>query len=1091
MPRHIELDRTFWPLGDGEEYDPDTLRAQARFELHLMHWSNLLTMTRVVILAEAGTGKTHELRETARRLRREGKAAFFCRIEWLATDSLENALSEGSIEEVRSWLEGSHTAWFFLDSVDEARLANPQFFEKALRALARALNHAISRAYIFITARVSDWRATSDLVLVKDVLPPPPTRNTVDTQRAEQDTATLDAETEVKPAEKDPQDDVQVVQLAPLTADQMRQFATGQGVQDVAAFMAAITRADADIFAERPQDLLELIVYWNEHGRIGTHAEMIAFNIDKKLVEPNPDRDEARPLAQAKALEGAMLLAAALTLTRKNAILLPDRPVGPTRAAQAIEPKELLRDWEARDIHTLLGRALFDEATYGRVRFHHRSVRECLTARWLLHLLESGKPRRAVEGLLFAQRYGLDVVIPSMQPIAAWLALGDERVRTRILTIAPDILIEHGDPSRLPVAIRAHLLQRFANLNAGRSDTGASFAMASVHRLADPRLATTMLDLLHQHREKEHIRQLLLNIVWQGPIPECAEAALAFALDTTMDPHTRICGIRAVGAAGNEGQQRRLAEAVLRNISPWEQQELGAAVGALFPGVLTVDELLTLLEAVEPPPRYDVNALEYALQEIVSVTCPLPQREPLLIGLVGLLEREPHIMPRYCEVSQRYGWLLRYAAQLAECILLDADAKTLQFNNAVLRTIELEAQEIDYPNVYHRIDHRLQDFISELPTLRHFLFWRSVERRRKELAAEGTRLTGWWQARPGSPFGLNALVRQFNVDDFSVFLRDVRQRTEIDDRLVALTAAFALWRQGGRGRKGRERMWRAVRGESEFEAKLHTLLHPGPETEEERRHHRSERDFRRRHAERQARQAQARRKWVMRLRNNIDRIRSVDRATVDQVFRELYRLGQEILRLAHSSTRWGSNRWELLEAECGREVAEAARDGLMAFWRLYESPLPSEHNTNGVTNGTIIGLIGLAIEARERPGWARALSARDAQRASRYALCELNGFPDWAPDLLAAHPEAFDAVMHRELSWELERPADVPPPHYMLSALLYGPEPIRARYCPIIQKLLEQAEPAHAQTLEHTLSIVLRVGCSRPIYVRRSCTATL
>jgi hypothetical protein len=83
MPRHIELDRIFWPLGDGEEYDPDTLRAQARFGLHLMHWSNLLTMTRVVILAEAGTGKTHELRETARRLRREGKAAFFCRIEWL------------------------------------------------------------------------------------------------------------------------------------------------------------------------------------------------------------------------------------------------------------------------------------------------------------------------------------------------------------------------------------------------------------------------------------------------------------------------------------------------------------------------------------------------------------------------------------------------------------------------------------------------------------------------------------------------------------------------------------------------------------------------------------------------------------------------------------------------------------------------------------------------------------------------------------------------------------------------------------------------------------------------------------------------
>ena len=100
MPRHIEVDRTFWPLGDGEEYDPDTLRAKARFGLNLMHWSDLLTMTRVVILAEAGTGKTHELRETARRLRREGKAAFLCHIEDLATDGLEKALSEGNFEEV-------------------------------------------------------------------------------------------------------------------------------------------------------------------------------------------------------------------------------------------------------------------------------------------------------------------------------------------------------------------------------------------------------------------------------------------------------------------------------------------------------------------------------------------------------------------------------------------------------------------------------------------------------------------------------------------------------------------------------------------------------------------------------------------------------------------------------------------------------------------------------------------------------------------------------------------------------------------------------------------------------------------------------
>ena len=166
----------------------------------------------------------------------------------------------------------------------------------------------------------------------------------------------------------------------------MRRFAAAQGVRDVPALMDAIARADAEIFAERPQDLLELIGYWAKHGRIASHAELIEFNIKSKLAERNPDRDVARPLVSAKAFEGAMSLAAALIFTKRNSIILPDQPVDPDRAASSIEANDALPDWDARDIQTLLSRPLFDEATYGRVRFHHRSVQEYLTAQWLHHL---------------------------------------------------------------------------------------------------------------------------------------------------------------------------------------------------------------------------------------------------------------------------------------------------------------------------------------------------------------------------------------------------------------------------------------------------------------------------------------------------------------------------------------------------------------------------------------------------------------------------------------------------------------------------------------------------------------------------------
>src|SRR5918992_5296067 len=101
MLPHVELNRTFWPLGDSHEYDPDRLRATSAFGLNQFHWPELLEMSRVVILAEAGTGKTHELRQIARRLRTEGNTAFFCDIADLADFSLADALIEGNAQELQ------------------------------------------------------------------------------------------------------------------------------------------------------------------------------------------------------------------------------------------------------------------------------------------------------------------------------------------------------------------------------------------------------------------------------------------------------------------------------------------------------------------------------------------------------------------------------------------------------------------------------------------------------------------------------------------------------------------------------------------------------------------------------------------------------------------------------------------------------------------------------------------------------------------------------------------------------------------------------------------------------------------------------
>jgi hypothetical protein len=72
------------------------------------------------------------------------------------------------------------------------------------------------------------------------------------------------------------------VGLVPLSREQMREFALLQSVPDPDALLADIRRRDAEDFAERPQDLIELCSDWREHHRIRTHREQVETNIATK-----------------------------------------------------------------------------------------------------------------------------------------------------------------------------------------------------------------------------------------------------------------------------------------------------------------------------------------------------------------------------------------------------------------------------------------------------------------------------------------------------------------------------------------------------------------------------------------------------------------------------------------------------------------------------------------------------------------------------------------------------------------------------------------------------------------------------------------
>ena len=90
--------------------------------------------------------------------RNRAERAFLIRIEDIK-DDFESAFEVGNADALADWMNSGEDAWFFLDSVDEARLDSPHTFEKAIRHFAGRIKSAQHRARIFISSRPFAWRA--------------------------------------------------------------------------------------------------------------------------------------------------------------------------------------------------------------------------------------------------------------------------------------------------------------------------------------------------------------------------------------------------------------------------------------------------------------------------------------------------------------------------------------------------------------------------------------------------------------------------------------------------------------------------------------------------------------------------------------------------------------------------------------------------------------------------------------------------------------------------------------------------------------------------------------------------------------------
>ncbi len=1068
LPEFIQLGRRFseYDVERPREHDDWTFTFSSEFQAPHT-WEEVLTHRATVVVAEAGTGKSTELRQKTLELRANGKAAFFCRLEDLAISPITRALEIGTPEELSSWLEGNEDGWFFLDSVDEAKLIDSRHFHRAIAEFAETISAHWHRLHVILSTRPHAWGRYDEREMLcrwlRLCLKEEQERGAEANENAEPDweptSEVVEADSSASEAKNKPakRPVLHEWQLAPLDATQIRRFAEAHGLDDVEAFLAELERANADVFANRPEDLRGLIELWRSKKRFGSYSEVVFSNVRLKLGETNPRRQHAAELTPDRAVCGAERLAAAVTFTRKTSIRLPDGEVDPKVRGEVLDPRDVLLDWRPAEIQELLGRALFDESLYGTVRFHHRTAREYMTARWLSRLLGQRKHRRSVQDILFVCPYGTEmpVVRPSVKPIAAWLSVWDPDIHDRVLRIDPKVLLEFGDAGSLRPETRSALLKHFARRYASQKHTPLSLHVREVCRLADPTLVGTVRELLVEYRDHDDVRKLLLRVVREGKLEGCGDLVLGFATDAVIkDNYTRTCAIQAIRAVGTQDEKALLKKAICGNLARENRAILAAGMEALFPAHLSVAEVLGIVEAAPTEDEDTIDILHFTLERLVKgLKEPIDQLE-LLEGLTALLQRAP-LKSKWCPISLRYAGLLQSTYPLA--IALVARRPDGPFDTAAVTVLRMAIQS-RYLTMH--VGHARKDaleVINDNHSLRHSLFWHeAAEMRRRE---PDERVTDWFRVR------LDPHIRSFDEGDIATLLKALEVRPELDDKLVALSAL--MWICGTNERQERILLAieAAVKGTMELEEAFAGYMKP-KESNQECEDDGDDAPLA--EVERQTAEARA---W---LRANVDKLEVDDHAMKGDVLHAVLDLHHEIWKVGKHGTHWTVSNWERLIPDFGEEVARAFRDYCIGYWRRYEPNLRSEivGETNSTPQAIIIGLAGLAMEAAVDPLWATKLKSAEAARAVRYALWELNEFPPWLTPLASDRPEAVLPVLLREIVWELthKMPNDR---SYVLARLSWSGKSLGQMLRLQIAELLNQHHVANAQALEEALRLLL------------------
>lgn len=588
MPRYTYDWQRFWyranntnQFNDGYLYTFESASLRRSYHPDVISFEEISEVPCLVLLGEAGMGKTHAISKEEEALRNRSIETLFIN---LGDCGSENTLIRNIFEEeiFLSWSKGTHQLHLFLDGLDECQSRIPTGPKLLINELKKHRDK-LNRLFLRIACRTGAW--------------PNELENGLKQLWGESG--------------------VEIYVLAQLSEKDVKIAALKNGLEEADKFINEIRLQEIVSLAARPVTLNLLLRIYQKDGQLPSKQEYLYHEGCQELCgEWTESRQQISPLEKEQRMAVAARIAAITLLTGQpviwrglNSDNLADKDAVVTVQELCGGKEHFNRNGfkdevpvDRANVLETLSTGLFSYRETNLVGWAHRTYAEFLAA-WYLKHHQFTLPQ--IRSLLFHPDGRL---VPQLQGIATWLAGMMPEMFQEVMEADPDVLLQSNvtiDDFESRTALVKSLLKL---CDEGKLRGRGLLIYRQGTKLAHPNLAGQLQPYICDTSKHEDVRCLAIDIAQVCKVQTLQGDLAAIALDTDQPLTVRVEAASAVCRIGDEETKAKLKPLAIGETGEDPEQELKAwGFRAVWPTHMTLKELLSVLA----PPKQKYFGGEY------------------------------------------------------------------------------------------------------------------------------------------------------------------------------------------------------------------------------------------------------------------------------------------------------------------------------------------------------------------------------------------------------------------------------------------------------------------------------------------------